>query len=186
VPALRLGPEAITAIACGALGVAAIQLAGLGMRYAGTGLAIQYAREEFPVDAVAFLAREGAHGNWAVQFEWGGSAMPHLGPAIRVFIDGRYEAAYPPTVLDDYFAFVDGSAEWARVLDAYPTDGVLLERTATVVPLLDARPDLVRVYSDGTAVAYLRRTPTNAVLLERLTAMAHHEGPDLVRPTVFP
>jgi hypothetical protein len=185
-PALALSRGAAGAIACGALAVAGVQLAEVARRHAGTGFEIRYRREEFPADAVAFLAREDVRGNWAVQFEWGGYAIHHLGDRIRVFIDGRYEAAYPPAVMDDWFAFVDAAPAWERVLDAYPTDGVLVDRTAAVVPRLDARPDLVRIWTDGTAVAYLRRSPANAALLARLTAVARHAAPGAAGPTLFP
>lgn len=176
-PDLRWSRGAATAIACGALAVAAIQLVAVGGRYAGAGLAIQYTREEFPVDAVGFLAAEGVGGNWAVQFEWGGYAMHHAGPRFRVFIDGRYEASYPPAVMDDYWAFIDGVPGWERVLDAYPTDGVLIDRTSPVVPRLDARADLLRIYADGTAVVYVRRSATNAAAVQRLTSLASQVVP---------
>jgi hypothetical protein len=87
--------------------------------------------------------------------------------------------------MDDWWAFIEGGHGWARVLDAYPTDVVMVERTATVVRLLDRRPDLARVYADGTAVVYLRRTPANAEALAALTAVAARR-PAEARPTYFP
>jgi hypothetical protein len=185
-PVLAWSRATAAAIACGALGVVAIQLFVVGSRYAGAGFAIQYRPEEFPADAVRFLAAEGVEGNWAVQFEWGGYAIHHMGPRFRVFIDGRYEAAYPPDVMHDYFTFVDGAPGWERVLDAYPTDGVLIDRTSPVVPRLDARPDLVRLYADGTAVVYLRRSAANAPTVQRLTALASRVVPSSPSWRVFP
>jgi hypothetical protein len=172
-------------IAAGALLVAAVQLAGVASRFARDGLAIRYERLEFPADAVAFLREHDVRGNMAVQFEWGGYTLMHLADRARVFIDGRYEASYPPAVMDDWWAFIEGGDGWSRVLDAYPTDVVMVERTATVVPLLDGRPDLARVYADGTAVVYLRRTPANAAALAELTAVAARRPAD-PRQTYFP
>jgi len=154
-------------------------------RFARDGFAIRYERLEFPADAVAFLREHDVRGNMAVQFEWGGYTLMHLPDRARVFIDGRYEASYPPAVMDDWWAFIEGGDGWARVLDAYPTDVVMVERTATVVRLLDGRPDLARVYADGTAVVYLRRTPANAAALAELTAVAARRPAD-ARPTYFP
>ena len=184
-PALVPRPPVRMAIGVGALVVAAIQLAGVTARHAESGLAIRYAREEFPADAVAFLRAHDVRGNMAVQFEWGGYTLLHLGDAARVFLDGRYEASYPPEVVDDYFAFVEAAPGWARVLDAYPTDVVMLDRGAAVIPRLDARPDLVRVYADDTAIVYLRRTAANADALAALTAVAARP-PTSLRPTFFP
>jgi hypothetical protein len=184
-PALVPRAPVAIAIAAGALAVAGIQLVQVVARYAESPLAIRYERDEFPADAIAFLDAEQVRGNMAVQFEWGGYTLYHLGDRARVFIDGRYEAAYPPAVIDDYFAFVEAEPAWARVLDAYPTEVVLIDRTATVVPRLDARPDFVRVYADPTAVVYLRRTPANGAAIARATALAAR-APATTGPTFFP
>ena len=183
----RLAPRrpVFATIAVGALVVMGIQLTAVGERYARSGFAIRYEREEFPADAVAFLRQHGVGGNMAAQFEWGAYTLFHMGNAVRVFIDGRYEAAYPPEVIADYFAFFEHQIGWQRVLDAYPTDVVMLEPTAAVIPFLDARPDLARVYADGTAVVYLRRTPANAAALAELTAVAARRPAD-ARQTYFP
>jgi hypothetical protein len=173
------------AIAAGALAVAGVQLAGVTDRYVASGLTIPYARSEFPADAVAFLRAHDVHGNLAVQFEWGGYTLHHLGDAVRVFIDGRYEASYPPTVMDDYFTFIDAAPGWERVLDAYPTDGVLLDRSVAVVSRLERRPDLVRVYADPTAVIYLRREVAERAGLDAPTTVAWGAG-EVGRATVFP
>jgi hypothetical protein len=167
------------------LAVALLQLVQVTARFREGGLSIHYAREEFPADAIAFLADHDVGGNLAVQFEWGGYTLLHLGDRARVFLDGRYEASYPAAVIDDYFAFVEARPGWTRVLDAYPTDAVVLDRTAAVVPRLDERPDLVRVYADRTAVVYLRRTAANAAAIASATALAVRTpaGPRL---TLFP
>ncbi len=185
VPALVPRPRVVAAIAVGVLGVAVVQLAQVTARFAEGGLAIRYARDEFPADAIAFLDAHDVAGNLAVQFEWGGYTLLHVGDRVRVFLDGRYEASYPPAVIDDYFAFVEAQPGWARVLDAYPTDGVVLDRTAAVVPLLDRRADFVRVYGDATAVVYLRRTEKNAAAIASATAVAAR-GPDGPPLTAFP
>jgi hypothetical protein len=184
-PALAPRPPVMAAIAAGALGIAGVQLAIVTARYAEGGLGIAYAREEFPADAVAFLDAEGVRGNMAVQFEWGGYTLFHLGDRARVFVDGRYEASYPATVIDDYFAFIEGAPGWTHVLDGYPTDVVVVDRLATVVPRLDARTDLVRVHTDHTAVVYLRRTPANADTIARATATAK-TATTSAAPTFFP
>jgi hypothetical protein len=184
-PALVPRTPVVAAIGVGVLGVAMLQLVQVTQRFAESGLAIRYAREEFPADAIAFLAAHDVGGNMAVQFEWGGYTLLHLGDRARVFLDGRYEASYPPSVIDDYFAFVEARPGWTRVLDAYPTDAVVLDRTAAVVPRLDERPDLVRVYADATAVVYLRRTAANAAAIASATALAART-PATPRLTVFP
>ncbi len=185
MPSLVPRRPVAAAIGVGVLGVALLQLVQVTARFGESGLSIRYAREEFPADAVAFLAAHDVRGNMAVQFEWGGYTLLHLGDRARVFLDGRYEASYPPAVIDDYFAFVEARPGWARVLDAYPTDGVMLDRTAAVVPRLDERPDLVRVYADRTAVVYLRRTAANAAAIASATTLAAR-APATRELTLFP
>src|SRR6185295_18461093 len=118
-PALAPRPPVLAWIAAGALLVAAVQVAGVAARFARDGFAIRYDRLEFPADAIAFLREHDVRGNMAVQFEWGGYTLMHPPDRARVFIDGRYEASYPPAVMDDWWAFIEGGDGWARVLDAY-------------------------------------------------------------------
>jgi len=71
------------AIGLGVVAIAAVQLGSVVARYVHEGLVIRYAREEFPLDAVEFLRANGVRGNMAVQFEWGGYTLHHLGDAAR-------------------------------------------------------------------------------------------------------
>jgi hypothetical protein len=183
VPGLVPRPPVAAVLAAGVCAIALAQAGDVAARYARDGFVVRYARDEFPLDAVEFLRANDVRGNMAVAFEWGGYTLQHLADGARVFLDGRYEASYPPPVIADYFAFVDGAPGWERVLDAYPTDVVVLEPSAPVVTLLAARTDLVRVYADDTAVVYLARTPTMAPALARLTAVARRPAP---RDSVFP
>jgi len=183
MPALVPRPPVAAAIVAGVVAVATVQLGMVTARYAAGGLTIRYERSEFPAGAVAFLAAHDVHGNMAVQFEWGGYTLQHLGDAARVFIDGRYEASYPAVVRDDYFHFVDGAPGWDRVLEAYPTQVVMLATDTPVVPLLDASTDLVRVYADGTAIVWVRR---DAPTLVRLAALAPAPGATTRGDAAFP
>jgi hypothetical protein len=135
-------------------------------------MGMRYPRSEFPVEAIAFIRAADLRGNMLIQFEWGGYALYHLGTRAKVFIDGRFEASYPRVVMDDYFTFVDARPGWERALDAYPTEVVVLDPTMPVVQHLAERTDFARVYADGTAMVWVRATPTNAAALSRLTALA--------------
>src|SRR5262249_55627480 len=48
----------------------------------------------FPARAVAWLKAGGARGNVAVPFTWGEYVLWHLGPTVKVSIDGRRETLY--------------------------------------------------------------------------------------------
>jgi hypothetical protein len=184
-PALVPRPPVMRAIAVGVFVLAAAQLAGVARDFVRHGAAIRYSRHVYPTDALAFLRQHGFRGNLVLPFHWGTYTIHRLGDRVRVFIDGRFEAVYPHHVLDDYFAFIHGRDGWARVLDAYPTDLVLLQRAHGIHPLLFARDDFAYVYSDRTALVFVRRNATNQTALDGITRMARRP-PLPVDETVFP
>jgi hypothetical protein len=88
-------------------------------------------------------------------------------------------------VIDDYFAFMNGTPGWERLLEAYPTDVVVVQRWRNIHPRLFAHPDLVYVYSDPASLVFVRRTPANDETLVRLASLT--DRTDFPRPpTVFP
>lgn len=184
-PQLAPRRPVLAAIAGGALAIAMVQLHGFGAKLARDGLGIRYGRMDYPIDAVEFMRSHGIGGNVAMPFEWGAYAIAKLAPRSRVFIDGRFEAVYPPQVIDDYFAFMHGTDGWERLLDAYPTDVVVVQRWRNIHPRLFAHPEFQYVYSDPAALIFVRRSPANDPTLERLASLGDRF--DFPRyETVFP
>ena len=183
-PALAPRRPVFAAAACGAIAIALVQLHGFGSKIVRDGLDIRYGRMDYPVDAVEFMRKHGLGGNVAMPFEWGAYTIAKLAPGARVFIDGRFEAVYPPQVIDDYFAFMHGSEGWERLLEAYPTDVVVVQRWRNIHPRLFAHPDFANVYSDPASLVFVRRSPDNPAL-ERLASVGDRF--DFPRhETVFP
>ncbi len=79
-----------------------------------------------PSGAVSFMSRHRLSGNILDQFTWGQYLIWHCAPASKVFIDSRYDLAYPLGVVRDYIMFIYGDAGAERVLARYPHDFVLL------------------------------------------------------------
>src|SRR5262249_9795266 len=50
VPALRPRPRVVAAVAAGVVAIALVELVPVGLRFAEDGLAVRYARDEFPLD----------------------------------------------------------------------------------------------------------------------------------------
>lgn len=179
IAAPRVG--ALRACAVGIAAVALFQIAGYAATLRRDGLEIRFGRLDYPVDAVEFLRAHGIRGNVAFPFEWGAYAISEMAPDVRVFIDGRFEAVYPERVIDDYFAFMNGTPGWERLLDDYPTDVVVVQRWRDIHPRLFARDDLEYVYSDPASFVFVRRNERNAPVLARLaktpdrTAFARRE-----------
>ncbi|MFM8410436.1 MAG: hypothetical protein ACKOCT_09180 [Alphaproteobacteria bacterium] len=172
------------ALAAGIAAISSWQVANWSRVLARDGLEVRYDRAEFPVDAMAFLRHAGLSGNVAVPFEWGSYAIWNLPPGSKVFIDGRFETVYPPEVIRDYFAFRQGSDGWERLLDAWPTEVVVVRRSTGVQARLFQRPDLEYVYSDPAALVFVRKSPRMAPLLEKLRASDRmaFERPEAVFP----
>lgn len=185
-PALVPSPVALRALAAALVLIAGMQAGAWGRVLARDGLAIRFDRFEYPVDAVSFLQANGLRGNVAMPFEWGAYANWKLGEEFQVFIDGRFEAVFPPQIIEDYFRFTEGVAGWERLLDEYPTEIVVVQRWRGIHPRLFAREDLHYVYSDPAALVFVRPTATNAAALDRLTRIADGRLAFEQRDTVFP
>jgi hypothetical protein len=172
-------------VTAGTAAISLVQIVGFASLLHRDGASIRYGRLDYPVDAVEFLRHSGLRGNVAMPFEWGEYAIWKLSPDSRVFIDGRFETVYPRAVIDDYFAFMHGEPGWERLLDAYPTDIVVVQRWRAIHPRLFTRGDLTYVYSDPASLVFVRRTPNTAAALDRLAMVADRS--DFPHPeTVFP
>ncbi len=170
-PGIRPRRPVFAALAAGAAAVALFQIGGWARQVSEHGAAIRYGRMDYPVDAIEFLKKHGFEGNIAMPFEWGAYAITKMAPESRVFIDGRFEAVYPKQVIDDYFAFMNGTGDWERLLDQYPTDIVVVQRWREIHPRLFARDDLQYVYSDPASLVFVRSGPNTEPALARLAAV---------------
>lgn len=169
-PSVRPRRAVFATLAVGAAALSLFQIGSWVRQVDEHGVAIRYGRLDYPVDAVEFLKKHGFQGNVAMPFEWGAYAITKMAPESRVFIDGRFEAVYPPQVIDDYFAFMHGREGWERLLDAYPTDIVVVQRWREIHPRLFGRDDLRYVYSDPASLVFVRPSPRTEDALARMDA----------------
>jgi hypothetical protein len=151
---LEAGGGARTAIAAALVALALLQgAAGLRVqRSLGGGILVP--PEQFPVEAIAFLRRAGAAGNLAVPFGWGEYAIYHLAPAVHVSIDGRYTTAYPDSVIDASWRYMDGGAGWERTLETATL--ALADRRHATASRLTAASGWTAVHADPTAIVFAR------------------------------
>lgn len=152
----RLSGTATAVVAVALLALAGLQLATFGTRLWRDGGGLVFAAADYPVGALRFARGAGLRGNLALPLDWGGYALWHGAPALKVSLDGRFATVYPPAVVEDGFAFFrgDGAADAARLLDAYPTTLVLVPR-GTPTPL-DGRGEWRLLYSDEVAALWGR------------------------------
>jgi hypothetical protein len=119
----------------------------------------------FPARAVEWLDRSGVQGNVAVYFDWGEYVLWHLGPGIRVSMDGRRETVYPDSTYAEYLRFQNGIGDWQDVLDKRPTDLVLFPKARPTFNLMSLEPGWERVYEDDLGGVFARTGSPQATVL---------------------
>lgn len=105
----------------------------------------------YPVGAVEYLARQRFSGNVMTPFDVGAFVSWKLHPSVKVGMDSRYEAAYPPGAAQENFDFYTGRANWRETLARYPTDVVLVPGWSPLDTLLTKEPERrtwTRIYRD--------------------------------------
>ncbi len=113
-----------------------------------------------PVRAVEFMQSHGLEGNVLAQYGWGQYVIWHGAPGMKVFIDSRYDLAYPPAVVWDWLKLANNLDGGAHTLAAYPHDFVLLSKDSAAIKVMDSQRDWRLIYSDDTARLY---APANSL-----------------------
>ena len=109
-----------------------------------------------PVAAVNLLKELKTEGNMVCFFDWGEYLIWHLGPRIKISIDGRRETAYPLKVYRDNIAFTDGLYQWDAILDNYPSNLVLIPKAIAAYSLMKLKPGWTLAYEDENSALFVR------------------------------
>ncbi len=86
----------------------------------------------FPKGAVDYLESHQAQGNVMTPFHCGAYVSWRLYPAVKVSLDGRYEVAYQPQVMEQHRSFYEAATGWQDTLAAYQHDFVIVPKDAVV------------------------------------------------------
>jgi len=78
----------------------------------------------YPARASALIKGSGIRGNLA--FDWGLYAIYHLGPGVKVSLDGGRETIYEPEVSVEGLQFMHGQGDWDAMLRRHDTDLALV------------------------------------------------------------
>jgi hypothetical protein len=162
---IALSAAALKLIAAGIGALVLVQQASLVHRQLRGGAPgrIVYDAAEYPAGALRYIREHGVNGNLALPLDWGGYALWHAAPHIRVSMDGRFATVYPPAVVETNFAFfrADGDPGAARLLDAHDTTLVLMPR-GFPTPVQGSQ-EWTLLYTDEVAALYGRDgTPARA------------------------
>jgi hypothetical protein len=110
----------------------------------------------FPARAVELLRQSGALGNMAVAYDWGEYALWHLGPELKVSIDGRRETVYSDTSYRQTVDFARGTGDWAALLRDGRTDLILVPKSAPAAGSLSRMDGWVPLYGDTFCFLFVR------------------------------
>jgi hypothetical protein len=102
----------------------------------------------FPARAVALLKQSGVQGNMAVPFDWGEYVLWHLGPGVKVSIDGRRETLYSDETYRQSLEFERGRGVWDALLKTSNTDLVLAPNASPTTNLLSRSDRWIALYQD--------------------------------------
>lgn len=123
----------------------------------------------YPAGAVDVLERSGIEANLAVDFSWGEYVIWHVGPTVKVSIDGRRETAYTADVYRENLDLMFGLGEWDRLIERPETDLALIGKSYPAYNLMAMRPDWVPVYEDAASALFARK---GSALIEPLRLAA--------------
>jgi hypothetical protein len=114
-------------------------------------------KTEFPVRAVALLKQANATGNLVVHFDWGEYALWHLGPRMKVSIDGRRETVYSERSYAENLRFTNGVGDWDRLLKKPETELALVSRAFPVFNLMQLTSGWKLAYEDPISGIFVRQ-----------------------------
>jgi hypothetical protein len=112
-------------------------------------------RNNYPVEAVAFMEREDLPQPMINSYNWGG----YLIWAARdypVYVDGRTDL-YDDELLRLYLSITQGQPGWRDRLAQTGANSILIEANSTLGQLLALVEDWEQVYADDVAVIFVRR-----------------------------
>lgn len=111
-----------------------------------------------PFQAVSLLQSvPDLKGNLATEFSWGEYVLWHLGPRVKVSIDGRRETLYSEEIYQQNLHFLFGREHWDEVLSRHPTDMVLVLTGWPAYNLILLHPGWVVIHKDDASTLFARQ-----------------------------
>jgi hypothetical protein len=125
-------------------------------------------REEYPIEAVQLLRDSGVHAHVATNFNWGEYVLWHVGPGVKVSIDGRRETVYTNAVYEENQRFAFGYGKWDALIERPGVDIALVPTQHwPVANLLRLKPGWSAVYEDDRSAIFARQGSAAAAALAR-------------------
>ncbi len=91
----------------------------------------------YPSGVINYLSEQKFIGNVMTPFSAGAYVSWKLYPKVKVSMDGRYEAAYPPEAVAENVEFYRAKDGWQKTLTRYSTDAVLVPHSSPLDQLIE-------------------------------------------------
>jgi hypothetical protein len=105
----------------------------------------------YPARVIGLIKETGVRGNLAIHFDWGEYAIYHLGPSVKVSVDGRRETAYPRAAYIENQNFMRGLGDWDALLRNHDTHLALVKSGSPTFNLMKLKPGWHLIYEDPLA-----------------------------------
>ena len=112
--------------------------------------------QDFPVTAVQYLQHHSVPGPMYNDYGFGGYLLWAMGPAHKVFIDGRGDFYEQAGVFSDYLGVQDIHPDALAILRTYHVNSCMIERDSPLATLLRARPGWKEFYKDPLSSIFVR------------------------------
>lgn len=114
-------------------------------------------RNMYPLRAVALLKAAGAKGDMATEFDWGQYLIWHLGPDVRVSLDGRRETVYSETQYRKGLNFMRGQGDWNAVLRESDVELALVKAEWATYNLLKREEGWDLLFEDSVSALFVQQ-----------------------------
>jgi hypothetical protein len=114
-------------------------------------------QQAYPLHAVSILKAAQAKGAMAVNFNWGEYVIWHLGPNVRVSVDGRRETVYSEKRYQAAMDFMYGINEWDSIIRSNEVTMALVANKSSIHNLMNTQDGWELAYQDSISSLFLRR-----------------------------
>jgi len=120
---------------------------------------VSIGEDPLPIQTVAFLKKNHVKGNLWVPLHFGGYALFHLYPDVKVSIDGRWAMVYPRQIMQDNmeFSFRGTGGRWKQLLEKYGANLALVEAGNPAMKEMDQDLDWIWIFKETTTRLLIKK-----------------------------
>ena len=120
---------------------------------------ISIGADPIPAHSITFLKENNVKGNLWVPLQFGGYALFHLHPDMKVSIDGRWAMVYQPLIMQDNidFAFHGTEGRWKKILEKYEADFALVEAGNPAIKEMGNDLDWIWIFAENDSKLLIKK-----------------------------